>query len=55
VDISEDGEKQRLIESVLDATQRESAVRVGQVENHDADGMAALATQRARNRVGAVA
>src|SRR5208283_4743789 len=53
--IRKNGKERRLVKSVLDATQHERAVRVGHVENHDADGLAAPAAQRARKQVGTVA
>src|SRR4029077_4179146 len=55
VHVGGDGEERRLVESVFDAAQHERAVRVGHVENHDSDGVAAPATQRARKQVGTVA
>src|SRR5258708_32031383 len=51
VHIGEDGEERRLVESVFDAAQHECAVRVGHVENHDADSVAAAAAQRAGKQV----
>ena len=55
MDVGEDREERRLVESVFDAAQHECAVRVGHVENHDADSMAAAAAQRARKQVGTIA
>src|SRR5229473_1500521 len=55
VHVGEDGKIRRLVESVFDAAQHERAVRIGHVENHDADGVAAAATQGARKQVGTVA
>src|SRR6266436_4611096 len=55
VHVGEDGEERRLVQSVFNTAQHERAVRVGHVENHDANGMAAAAAQRARKQVGTVA
>src|SRR5271155_2569547 len=49
------GKKRRLVKRVLDATQHQRAVWISHVENHDADGLAAPSTQRARKQVGTVA
>src|SRR6266481_2953712 len=52
--IGQNGEERRLVKSILDAAQHERAVRVGHVENHDADGVTAPAAQRPRKQVGSV-
>ncbi len=54
VDVGENREIGRLVERVLDAAKNQGAERVGHVEDHDADGMAALAAQGAGELVGAV-
>ena len=54
VHVGENGQVRRLVERVLDAAQDQRAVRVGHVEDHDADGVAALAAQRAGELVGTV-
>ena len=55
VNVGEDGQVGRLVESVLDAAENQSAVGIGHVEDHDADGVAALAAQGAGKQVGTVA
>ena len=55
VHVREDREERRLVECVLDAAQHQRAVRVGHVEHHHADGVAAPAAQGAREQVGTVA
>jgi tetratricopeptide (TPR) repeat protein len=54
VDIGENRQIRGLIERVFDAAQHQRAVGVGHIENHDADGMAALAAQGAGELVGAI-
>src|SRR5215472_6114971 len=54
VDVGEDGKIGRLIESVLDTAENHGAERVGHVEDHDTDGVAALAAERTGELVGAV-
>jgi precorrin isomerase len=53
--VSENGQKRRLVECIFDAAQHQRAVRIGHVEDHDSDGVAAAAAQRAGEQVGAVA
>ena len=40
--VGEDGQIRRLVQSIFDSPQHQRAVRVGHVEDHDADGVAAL-------------
>src|SRR5262249_43834684 len=51
VDVGENGKVGRLIERVFDAAQDQRAVRVGHVEDHDSDSVAALAAERAGKEV----
>ena len=55
VNVGEDGQVRRLVERVLNAAENQRAVGVGHVEDHDADGVAALAAQGAGELVGTVA
>ena len=55
VHVGEDGQVRSLVERVFDAAQHQRAVGIGHVEDHDADGVAALAAQRAGKLVGAIA
>src|SRR5271155_1459371 len=45
--VGEDGQVRGLVERVFNAPQYQRAVGIGHVEDHDADGVAALAAQRA--------
>src|ERR1700685_4096345 len=54
VNIRENRQERRLVQGVLNAAKHQRAIRVGHVENHDANRVAAPAAQRARKQVGAV-
>src|SRR5215467_3417095 len=54
VDVCENREVGSLIERVLDAAENHRTEGVGHVEDHDADGVAALAAERAGELVGTV-
>src|SRR5438270_7238246 len=52
--VRENGQIRRLVESIFDAPQNEGTERVRHVEDHDSDGMAALAAKGAGKLVGTV-
>src|ERR1700722_12682017 len=52
--IRENGQEGRLVQCVFDAAKHQRAIRVGHVENHDANRVAAPAAQRAGKQVGTV-
>src|SRR5580704_2302464 len=55
VDVGENGKIGRLVKRIFDATKNQSAVGIGHVEDHNADGVAALAAEGAGKEVGTVA
>ena len=55
VDVGQDGQVVRLVERVFDAAKNQGAEGVGHVEDHDTDGVAALAAQGTRELVGTIA
>jgi len=55
VHVGENGKIRSLVQRVLDAAQHQRAIGIGHIENHDADGVAALAAQRSCELIGAVA
>src|SRR5580693_3129597 len=55
VHVGEDGKVRRLVKRVFDATQHQRAKRIGHVEHHDSDGVAALAAQGAGKLIRPVA
>ena len=55
VHVGENRQVRGLVERVFDAAQHQRAVGVGHVEDHDANGVAAFAAQRAGKLVGTVA
>ncbi len=55
VNVGENGKVGRLVKRIFDAAENQGAVGIGHVEDHDADGVAALAAQGAGKKVGTIA
>ena len=55
VDVGQHGQVVRLVERVFDAAKNQGAEGVGHVEDHDSDGVAALAPQGTRELVRTIA
>src|SRR5580700_6794330 len=53
--VSENWQVGSLVESVLDASEHERTVRIGHVEDHDADGVAPFTAQGAGELIGTIA
>lgn len=55
MNVGQDWKIGTLVKRILDSAQDQSAIRVGHVKDHDADGMTALAAERTSEKVGAIA